>query len=132
MVRRRKLRTEYTWIWLLAAAVIFILLIRYDWLIYLSSLMGIVVVTSTVFLLAILFLLVVNLGYAAHLSALNDQVKNLAQAVALLEERQSSLEPLLRQLKESSEDEKQNVEEGRIAGNQANWGLTDGMTDGEE
>ena len=85
MIRRRKLREEYAWIWMLAAAIIFILLVRYDWLVYLSSLLGVVVVTSTVFLLAILFLLVVNLGYAAHLSRLSDQVKNLAQAVTLLE-----------------------------------------------
>ncbi len=92
MVRRRKLREEYAWIWLLAAAVIFAFLIRYDWLVYLSSALGIVVVTSTVFLLATLFFLAIGLGYASHLSKLNDQVKNLTQTIALLEERQVRME----------------------------------------
>ncbi len=92
MVRRRKLREEYAWIWLLAAAVIFVFLIRYDWLVYLSSALGVVVVTSTVFLLATLFFLIIGLEYASHLSKLNDQIKNLTQTIALLEERQVRME----------------------------------------
>jgi hypothetical protein len=87
LVRRRRLRVEYSWVWLAAAASIVVLILRYDLLVELTALVGAVVPTSTLFLLCILYLALLSLDYSVRLSSLRWQVKELAQQVALLEER---------------------------------------------
>ncbi len=83
-VRRRKLREEYTPIWLTAAAAILVLALSFDTLIWLTNLIGAWAPSSTVFFLGLVFLTAISLGYAIRLSALADQVKVLAQELAIL------------------------------------------------
>lgn len=85
LVRRKRLREEYTWLWMLSAATIFIITVRYDLLIAITNLIGAVLPTTTLFLFGILFLYLINLHYAVKMTTLSEQVKNLAQAYALLE-----------------------------------------------
>ena len=95
LVRRKRLREEYTWLWILSAATIFIITVRYDLLVAITHLIGAVLPTTTVFLFGILFLYLISLHYAVKMTALSEQVKNLAQAYALLEAelRERTTEP---------------------------------------
>lgn len=85
LVRRKRLREEYTWLWMLSAATIFIITVRYDLLVAITNLIGAVLPTTTLFLFGILFLYLIGLHYAVKMTTLSEQVKNLAQAYALLE-----------------------------------------------
>ena len=84
LVRRRKLREEYSWIWLTTAVVIILLAIWYDLLRLITEIIGAVLPTTTLFLFSLIFLLVINLYYATKISSLHGQVKDLAQYVAIL------------------------------------------------
>lgn len=84
LVRRRKLREEYSWLWLLTSVLLFILVIKYSWLISLSRLIGVVLPTSTLFLGALIFLMIISVQFSVRISNLTNQVKNLVQENALL------------------------------------------------
>ena len=84
LVRRRKLREEYSWLWLLTGVVIIILAGSYDLLRFITKLLGVVVPTSALFFFGLLFLMVISLYYSTKISSLHDRVKDLAQEVAIL------------------------------------------------
>ena len=84
MVRRRQLREEYSVLWLATSAVMFVLVLRYDWLVALTGLIGAALPTTTLFLGAIIFLMLIVMQFSIKLSELADRVKNLAQENALL------------------------------------------------
>lgn len=85
LVKKGKLREEYSWLWLLTGAVILLLVIWYDLLLFLTHLIGAVTVTTTLFIFGIVFLMFITLHFAIKISSLSDQVKNLAQKLSLLE-----------------------------------------------
>ena len=84
LVRRRRLRVEYSWLWIASGATIILLILRYDLLIWMTDLVGAVVTTSTLFFFCILYLALLSLNYSVRLSALTREVKELAQEIALL------------------------------------------------
>ena len=84
LVRRKKLREEYSWLWMLTGAVIFILAVWYDLLLFVTRLIG-AAPTSTLFFFGVFFLILINLYFSVKISKLTDQVKTLAQKLALLE-----------------------------------------------
>lgn len=86
MVRRRKLREEYSWLWLLTGFVMIMLVAWYDLLVFITHIIGAVLPTTTLFLFGVLFLLLICLHYSIKISALTDQVKKLAQELAILHE----------------------------------------------
>jgi tellurite resistance protein TehA-like permease len=83
LIRRRLLREEYSWLWFATGFAIFILVVWYDLLREFSQLIGAKVVTTTLFLFALLFLILINIHYSIKISALTNQVKDLAQALAI-------------------------------------------------
>ena len=85
LVRRRKLREEYSVLWILTAITIFVFAIWYDLLVALTRLIGAVVPTSTLFFFALVFLVLVCLQFSVRISKLDEQVKQIGQAVALRE-----------------------------------------------
>jgi hypothetical protein len=85
LVKNRKLKEEYSWLWLLTGAVMLILVLWYDVLLMLTHLIGAVLPTTTLFIFAILFLMCMALNFAIKISLLTDQVKNLTQKVSLME-----------------------------------------------
>ena len=89
LVKKGKLREEYSWLWLLTGSVILMLVLWYDLLLFLTGLIGAVVPTTTLFLFGIIFLMMIGLHSAIKISLLNDQLKNLAQKVSLLEAENS-------------------------------------------
>ncbi|PLX98704.1 MAG: DUF2304 domain-containing protein [Desulfuromonas sp.] len=87
LVRRRKVREEYAVLWLLTAVVMLLMVVRYDWLVSITNLIGAVLPTTTLFVFSIIFLLLISVQFSIKLSELSDKVKNLAQENALLGER---------------------------------------------
>ena len=84
LVRRRRLREEYTPIWLLVSAALVFLSFRLDLLRELTRAIGAWTPSSTLFFLGELFLVAICLNYAVRLSRASLLIKNLAQEVALL------------------------------------------------
>ncbi|HXZ86715.1 MAG TPA: DUF2304 domain-containing protein [Myxococcota bacterium] len=84
LVRRRRLREEYTPIWLLVSASLVFLSFRLELLRQLTRWIGAWTPSSTVFFLGELFLVAICLNYAVRLSRASLLIKDLAQEVALL------------------------------------------------
>lgn len=84
LVRRRRLRVEYSWLWIAAGLTNVVLILRYDLLIELTGFVGAVIPTSTLFFLCVLYLALLSLNYSVRLTALSREVKELAQELALL------------------------------------------------
>lgn len=84
LVRRRKLREEYSWLWLMTGAILIVLVIWYGLLIKITNFIGAVIPLSTLFFLAIIFLMLVCLQFSVKVSKLMDQVKNLSQELAIM------------------------------------------------
>ena len=85
LVKKGKLKEEYSWLWLLTGFVILILALWYDVLLFLTGFIGAATPTTTLFIFGIIFLVLISLHFAIKISRLTDQVKNLAQKVSLLE-----------------------------------------------
>lgn len=92
LVRRRRLRVEYSWLWIASGCTIIFLIIRYDQLIWLTELVGAAIPTSTLFFLCILYLALLSLNYSVRLTSLSQQVKELSQDLALLRAREEEPE----------------------------------------
>jgi hypothetical protein len=84
MVRKKRLREEYSLLWLGTSMLMFVLIVRYDWLLALTRLIGAVLPTTTIFLGAILFLILLAVQFSIKISRLSNQVKDLVQENALL------------------------------------------------
>ena len=84
LIRRRRLRVEYSWLWIASGVTIIVLILRYELLIQITAAVGAVVPTSTIFFFCILYLALLSLNYSVRLTELTRQVKELAQEVALL------------------------------------------------
>ena len=85
MVRRKKLREEYSWLWLLTGFGVIVLAVWYDLLVFITEIIGATLPTTTLFVFALLFLLLIALHYSVKISSLTDQVRKLAQKIAILE-----------------------------------------------
>ena len=92
LVRRKKLREEYSWLWLLTGAMILVLALWYDLLQGITHLIGAGLPTSTLFFLGLVFLILIAVQFSVKVSELNNQVKNLAQENGLLKNRVEELE----------------------------------------
>lgn len=84
MVRKKRLREEYSLLWLGTSVLMLILIIRYDWLLAITKLIGAVLPTTTLFLGSILFLMLLSVQFSMKISKLSNQVKDLVQENALL------------------------------------------------
>ena len=85
LIRRRKLKEQYSLIWFLTLAVI-LLLAFWDAPLYLvANAVGIATPSNLLFLLAIIFLFLMALHFSLLVSRLTDQSKMLAQKLALLD-----------------------------------------------
>lgn len=83
LVRRRKLREEYAWLWLLTGLTIVLLSLWYDLLVMISVFLGGVLPSAILFLFGLIFLLLISLHQSVKISRLSDQVKTLSQEIAI-------------------------------------------------
>lgn len=84
LVRKKRLREEYSWLWLITGFVMIVLSLWYDLLIFISNFVGIVIPASTIFLAGLIFLMLISLHYSIKISRLTDQVKDLSQQISIL------------------------------------------------
>jgi hypothetical protein len=85
LVRRRKLREEYSWLWFSLSVMMFILALWPNLLDFITDLIGAVLSTSTLFFFALIFVILINIQFSVEISSLRNQVKNLAQQLAIFE-----------------------------------------------
>ncbi|MEX2652715.1 MAG: DUF2304 domain-containing protein [Acidimicrobiia bacterium] len=93
LVRARRLRERYAVIWLLVAFGMTVLVVARPLLDRLSLALGISSGTTTLFLLAILGILGILLQLSVSLSALEEKVRDVAEAVALADATRPIEEP---------------------------------------
>jgi hypothetical protein len=86
MVRRRKLREEYSILWLAGSVVILVLSLKQDWLVGISHAVGIVYPPSFLFLVGILFILLILIHFSITISKLHMMNKKMAQEITLIKE----------------------------------------------
>lgn len=84
LVRRRKLKEEYAWLWIVTGLGMVVLASWYGLIEWLTHLIGAVTVTTTLFLFALLFLLLVTVHFSVVISRLTQQVRRLTQELAIL------------------------------------------------
>jgi hypothetical protein len=97
LVRRGQLKERYAIIWLLVAVGMVALVAARPLLDRVSESLGIQSGTTTLFLLAILVVLAVLLQLSVSLSALEERVRDIAEAVALADSSDAVEEPDQRQ-----------------------------------
>lgn len=86
LIRRRKLREEYSWVWIVTAISILALALNQSLLLTLTSWIGAASPASTLFFGAIVFLLSLCVQFSIRLSRLTHRQRTVAQRLALLEE----------------------------------------------
>ena len=93
LVRARRLKERYALIWLLVAFGMLLLAVTRPFVDSVSRFLGIQSGTTTLFLVAILVLLGILLQLSLSLSALEEKVRDLTEAVALAESAEAVEEP---------------------------------------
>lgn len=91
LVRRRKLREEYSQLWFATWFGILVLMVWFDLLKWISHFIGAVSTVSTLFLFAFMFLILISLHFSVVISKLTNRLKDLSQQHAIL---QSELESI--------------------------------------
>jgi hypothetical protein len=84
LVRQRKLREEYSLLWLATAFVMLLVALWRDLLHSLAAFVGIAYPPNLLFLLAALFMLFILLYFSTVITRLTQENKEIAQQVALL------------------------------------------------
>jgi hypothetical protein len=119
LVRRRQLREEYSWLWLLAALFYLVLAIKPGLVGPISNYFGITNNITAFIFFGLLFIVLILIHYSTRLSKLTNQMKDIAQQIAILDGEQNKVDDLLEntlntarnmQEQQSLEDEHQQVE----------------------
>ena len=84
LIRRGKLREEYSWLWILTGCVIIALTIWHELLEWITKFIGVISPVSALFFLSIIFLMMVCIQFSERISKLTKQVKNLTQELTIL------------------------------------------------
>ena len=88
MVRRRKLREQYSIMWIVLGLVIVVSSIKSGWLDNLAAALGIYYPPSLLFLIALLFCFAYMLHLTIVISKLSDRVVRLTQELAIYQQRE--------------------------------------------
>jgi hypothetical protein len=97
LVRRRKLREEYSLLWLGTALVLLVLATSRPLLDMIASAIGIFYPPSALFLVAIVFMLLILLHFSTVLTRLTQENKEIAQQMALLRQELTETKQALEQ-----------------------------------
>lgn len=84
LVQKGKLDIAYCWIWLGISIASFGIVLRYDWLLKMSQLIGAVTPTTALFLLGFFVVLLMCMQFSLVISQQRRQIRRLSQQVALL------------------------------------------------
>lgn len=97
MVRTRKLREQYSLLWLFSAAVIVLSALFIDFVEKLSHAIGIYYPPAFLFLVALLMVLVLQFHFSTVISNLREQNKTLTQDLGILQHEVRSLQSRLKE-----------------------------------
>lgn len=105
LVRRRKLKEEYSVLWVLTATLLVVLSVWYGLLVKLTHLIGGTVPSSTLFFFGLMFVVSLLLHFSIRVSLLERRITSLVQEIALLSlaSRHSEESPAEGQLEEPQE-----------------------------
>ena len=84
MVRRRRLREEYSILWLAGGVIMLLFSLKRDWLEWASDAAGIYYPPSFLFLIGMLFILLILIHFSITISKLYQMNKKMAQEMALM------------------------------------------------
>lgn len=85
LVRQRRLREDYSLLWLATGAILILLSLSRPLLDGLAAMLGVVTYPpAALFLVAIIFMLLILLHYATSLTRLSQENKSMAQQLAIL------------------------------------------------
>jgi hypothetical protein len=87
LVRKKHLKEEYSVLWLCTSFMMIVLVIKYQWLVALTTFIGAALPTTTLFISSIIFLFLIVVQFSIKFSRMSDQLKDLAQDNALLRAR---------------------------------------------
>ena len=90
LVRKRRLREEYAWFWLLTGLMIVLLSVWYSLVAKIGLFLGGILPSAVLFFFGLLSLLLICLHLSIKLSAMTDHVKKLSQEVALIRVQQGN------------------------------------------
>jgi hypothetical protein len=94
LVRKRRLREEYSWLWLLfGASILGVALVPFRWMQVIARQLGSETPTAVIYYLGFLALILICLQFSVRLSRQTEQLKNLGQKLALLEAERTRDEP---------------------------------------
>lgn len=95
LVRKRRLREEYSWLWLLfGAGVLCVSFLPFSWMKAIARALGSETPTAVIYFVGFIALILICLQFSVRLSRMTEQIKNLGQQLALLEaERDASSAP---------------------------------------
>lgn len=113
LVRRRRLKEEYSLLWLATAVALIILSLSRPVLDLLASTVGIIYPPSALFLVAVIFVLFILLHYSIVLTRLTQENKENAQQLALLRWQIEQLQKSL-PVSEEHPNERQNDQNSRV------------------
>lgn len=86
LVRRRKLKEEFSLLWMITGIGVVVLAVWHQLVQWLANLIGAALPMSALFFFGVLFLILINIHYAVKVSYLSDRLKNLSQEVTLLQD----------------------------------------------
>jgi len=110
LVRRRRLREDYSLLWLFVALVMIVVAAWRDLLHGLAALVGIAYPPNLLFLLALMFVFALLLYFSTVITRLALESKRLAQEVALLRQQLRQLEQAQAVAQPAHEQEQQQPE----------------------
>jgi hypothetical protein len=84
MVRRRRLREEYSILWLAGGVILLVFSLKRDWLEWAADKAGIYYPPSFLFLIGMLFILLILIHFSITISKLYQMNKKMAQEIAHL------------------------------------------------
>ncbi len=85
LVRSRRLREEYSWLWLLTAVGYFLVAVWPDLSGWVAQFIGSTNPVAAFAFLGLFFLVLISIQFSIQISRLTDQNKDLAQQIALLD-----------------------------------------------
>ncbi|KEO81453.1 DUF2304 domain-containing protein [Tumebacillus flagellatus] len=88
LVRRRKLREQYSIMWIVLGVVIVVVSVKSDWLNQLAGWLEVYYAPSLLFLIALLFCFAYLLHLTVVISKLSDRVVKLTQELAIYQNRE--------------------------------------------
>lgn len=114
LVRRRKLREEYSLLWLATAGALIVLSVSRPLLDTLANLVGIFYPPSALFLVAVIFVLFILLHFSTVVTRLSQESKESAQQLALLRWQLEQTQKELVLLRQQHANEDQHQQHGDI------------------